>query len=55
MRAGKLYIDNKDAFVHYGVFIQETGYNGVLAYPPLKAPEISNDWLEYDRSRSIRS
>ena len=48
MREGKLYIDNKDAFIHYGVFIQETGYNGVLSYPPLKAPEVSNDWAEYD-------
>lgn len=48
MRENKLYIDGKDAFTYYGIFIEEGGYNGVLAYPALKAPEVTNDWAEYD-------
>lgn len=35
MREGKLYIDNKDAFIHYGIFIAEGGHSGVLAYPQI--------------------
>ena len=29
-------------------FIDEGGHNEVVAFPALKAPEVSNDWAEYD-------
>ena len=44
---GRLYIDGKDAYSEYGVFVTEGGYNGVVAYPPLKSVK-SNDWQEMD-------
>lgn len=47
MRTGKLYIDGNDAYLQYGVFVTEGGYNELVAYPPLKAPE-TNDWSEED-------
>lgn len=43
-----LYIDGTDAFTRFGVFIAEGGHNEVVAFPALKAPEVSNDWAEYD-------
>lgn len=44
---GKLYIDGKDAYTEYGVFVQEGGYNELVAYPPLKSVTY-NDWHEID-------
>lgn len=44
---GKLYIDNIDAFLEYGVFVQEDGYNELVAFPSLKSVK-SNDWPEED-------
>lgn len=44
---GRLYIDGKDAYTEYGVYVTEGGWNELVAYPPLKAVE-SNDWQEMD-------
>ena len=43
----KLYIDGKDAYSLYGVFVTDGGYKELLAFPPLK-PVESNDWAEED-------
>ena len=40
-----LYIDGTDAFTRFGVFIAEGGHNEVVAFPALKAPEVSNEWI----------
>lgn len=45
MMSGRFYIDGKDAFTEYGIYVQEGGYNELVAYPPLKAV-TSNDWQE---------
>ena len=29
----RFYIDGKDAFTEYGVFVQEDGYNELVAFP----------------------
>lgn len=47
MMSGRFYIDGKDAFTEYGIYVQEGGYNELVAYPPLKAV-TSNDWQEED-------
>ncbi|MDR0385400.1 MAG: hypothetical protein LBH60_04925 [Prevotellaceae bacterium] len=44
---GKLYIDGKDAYSLYGVFITGGGYNELVEYPSLKKVD-SNDWAEED-------
>lgn len=44
---GDLYIDGKDAYTVYGVYILEGGYNELIAMPPLKSIE-TNDWQEED-------
>ena len=43
----RFYIDGKDAFTEYGVFVSEGGYNELIAYPSLKSVK-SNDWQEED-------
>lgn len=43
----KLYIDGKDAYTNYGIFIAEDGYEGVIGLPPLKKVD-ANDWMEED-------
>lgn len=45
---GLFNIDGKDALSQFGISITEGGYNGVLSFPALKAPEQSNDWAEED-------
>lgn len=47
MMSGRFYIDGKDAFSEYGIYVQEGGYNELVAFPPLKAV-TSNDWQEED-------
>lgn len=42
---GRLYIDGIDAYVQYGIWITEGGYNDLLAFPDLSDPE-KNDWME---------
>lgn len=44
---GRLYIDDIDAYVRYGIWITEGGYNDLLSFPGLSDPE-KNDWMEED-------
>lgn len=44
---GRLYIDGKDAYAEFGVYVVQGGWNELIAYPSLKAVE-SNDWQEED-------
>lgn len=44
---GRLYIDGKDAYTEYGVYVIQGGWNELIAYPPLK-PVATNDWQEED-------
>ena len=43
MMTGRLYIDGKDVYTEYGVYVVKGGWNELIAYPPLKTVE-SNDW-----------
>lgn len=47
MMTGRFYIDGKDVYTEYGVYVQEEGYNELVAFPPLKSV-TSNDWQEED-------
>lgn len=47
MMTGRLYIDGKDAYKQWGVFVVSGGWNEMLAYPALKTID-SNDWQEED-------
>jgi hypothetical protein len=44
---GKLYIDGNDAYLQYGVFVSQEGYNELIAFAPLKSVD-SNVWAEDD-------
>lgn len=44
---GTIYIDGKDAYVNYGVFITSGGYKELSCFPPLKSVS-SIDWGEED-------
>lgn len=44
---GTIYIDGKDAYVNYGVFVTSGGYKELSCFPPLKAVS-SIDWGEED-------
>lgn len=44
---GRLYIDGKDAYTEYGIYVVDGGWNELIAYPPLK-PVETNDWQEID-------
>ena len=46
---GKFLIDGNDAFVLYGVFVKQGGFNGVLSFPPFKKLD-ENEWAEEDGS-----
>lgn len=41
----ELYIDEKDAYLEYGVYIAENAYNDIVSLPALK-PIAYNDWHE---------
>ncbi|MGN0237609.1 MAG: hypothetical protein ACI4AK_05945 [Lepagella sp.] len=47
MMEGRLYIDGKDAYSTWGVYVATGGWNDLIAYPPLKKV-TSNDWQEED-------
>nr|DAD63654.1 MAG TPA: hypothetical protein [Caudoviricetes sp.] len=47
MMTGRLYIDGKDVYTEYGVYVVKGGWNELIAYPSLK-PIDSNDWQEMD-------
>lgn len=44
---GKLYIDSKDAFLRYGVFVEQFGYKQVVEMPAFKTV-ANTEWEEYD-------
>lgn len=44
---GRLYIDGKDAYTEYGIYVVDGGWNELIAYPPLKTV-ATNDWQEED-------
>lgn len=44
---GKFYINGVDAYVRYGVFVQQYGYKDLVQYPALKSVD-SNSWPEED-------
>lgn len=43
----RFYIDGKDAFTEFGVFVVAGGYNELVAFPSLKTVK-SNEWQEED-------
>lgn len=47
MMTGRLFVDGKDAYTEWGVFVVEQGYNDLVTMPPLKTFD-SNDWQEED-------
>ena len=47
MMTGRLYIDGKDIYAEYGVYVVQGGWNELIAYPPLKPVDV-NDWQEVD-------
>ncbi len=44
---GKLFIDGKDAFLEYGVFVEQYGYKALIQMPSFKKLD-STEWQEYD-------
>ncbi|WP_455636519.1 hypothetical protein [Parabacteroides sp.] len=44
---GQLYIDGRDAYTDFGVWITEGGYDGLLPFPELVEPD-RNDWPDED-------
>jgi hypothetical protein len=48
MMTGRLYIDGKDVYKQFGVYVSgDDGWNDLIAMPPLKSVD-SNDWQEED-------
>lgn len=47
MMKGKLYIDGKDAFEEYGVFVERFGYKALIQMPSFKTI-TTTEWDEYD-------
>ena len=45
--SGRLYVDGADVYGEYGLHVTESGWNALVAMPPLKDVE-SNDWHEED-------
>lgn len=43
----KLYIDNQDAYLQYGVLVTANAYKELVTYAPLKSV-VSNNWQEED-------
>ncbi|NDV81324.1 hypothetical protein [Bacteroides sp. 51] len=44
---GKLFVDGKDVYTLYDVFVTDGGYNELVNFPPLKSLD-SNNWAEED-------
>ena len=44
---GKLFIDERDAFSEYGIFVEQYGYKALVQMPSFKKLD-STEWLEYD-------
>ena len=47
MSYAKLYIDGKDAYTEYGVFVEQYGYKALIQMPSIKKLETT-EWGEYD-------
>lgn len=47
MMSGRLYIDDKDAYTEFGVYVVKGGWKELVAMPPLKDVPY-NDWQEED-------
>lgn len=47
MMTGRLYIDGKDAYKQWGVYVVSGGWNELISYPSLKSVDY-NDWQEED-------
>jgi hypothetical protein len=47
MRTNSLLIDGIDVYSKYGIYVTESGWNELIAWPPMKEVS-SNDWWEYD-------
>lgn len=47
MMTGRLYIDGQDVYEEFGMYVAESGWNELIAMPPLKSVD-SNDWQEED-------
>jgi len=45
--SGKLYIDGRDAWLEYGVFVERGDYKGVIQMPAFKKLDTT-EWSEYD-------
>lgn len=48
---GRLYIDGNDAYLQYGVYVVQGGWNELVAMPPLKAVDTI-EWQEEDGAES---
>lgn len=44
---GRLFIDGKDVFTEYGVFVEQYGYKALIQAPPFKSID-STEWNEFD-------
>ena len=44
---GKLFIDGTDAYIEYGVFVEQYGYKGIIQMPPFKNVTVT-EWDESD-------
>ena len=42
-----LFIDGRDAYVEYGIFVEQYGYKQLIQFPSFKKLE-STDWPEED-------
>ena len=54
---GKLFINGRDAFVEYGVFVERYGYKGLIQQPSFKSLDYTEwseeDGAEYDLSSPV--
>lgn len=47
MMSGKLFVDGKDVYKQFGIYVPDGGWSSLIAFPPLKTCE-QNDWQEED-------
>ena len=45
--SGKLFVDGKDVYKQFGIYVPDGGWSSLIAFPPLKTCE-QNDWQEED-------
>lgn len=44
---GRLFIDNRDAFLEYGLFVEDGGYKSLIQFPAFKKLDTT-EWDEFD-------